>query len=372
MLRVALVTQSYFPVRGGVGEHVHHLALALLARGHEVTVLTGREPDAPTSRERTSPRPRPEGAEALVGAGGRLVRVGTTRTLSFNGASVTVVSEPGLARGLSRLDRRSFDLVHVHSPFEPLLPLAAVTYFDATKVATFHSAGKHSWGYLPFVPALAPIAARLAGRIAVSRTAREHVRRFFPGEYHLVPNGVDPAGFRAATARHGVGSGVPIDRARSHPRSGIRSLCPRAGRCRGPGRILALGRLDPRKGHRVLLDALTRLEDGVDLPPWELRIVGDRPLRVSWRTSRHIDVFRCVSWAPWTTSCDEKVRTPTCSPRRPRTEVVRDRSSRGARRQDYPSSPRPSPASPNVLEPSNAGRTAPPETWTAGPRGWRR
>ena len=265
MLRIGLVTQSYHPVRGGVGEHVHHLALALLRRGHQVTVLTGRVPDTDSWSERDALRHPPvaEGAKELIQAGGRIERVGTTRTLSFNGASVSVVVEPGLGFGLARLDRRAFDLIHVHSPFEPLLPIAAMTYFDATKVATFHSAGRHPWGYVPFLPVLAPVAARLAARIAVSRTAREHVRRFFPGEYHLVPNGVDLRGFRRSAA---VGSS---DASAESPSS--------------PIRILALGRLDPRKGHGVLLDALSLLAERGDVPSWELRIVGSGPLESKLR-----------------------------------------------------------------------------------------
>ena len=40
MSRIALVSSSFAPYRGGVEEHVRHTAAALLDRGHEVLVWT--------------------------------------------------------------------------------------------------------------------------------------------------------------------------------------------------------------------------------------------------------------------------------------------------------------------------------------------
>lgn len=39
-LRVALVTEYYHPVLGGITEHVHHFAQYLLLYGHEVAIFT--------------------------------------------------------------------------------------------------------------------------------------------------------------------------------------------------------------------------------------------------------------------------------------------------------------------------------------------
>jgi phosphatidylinositol alpha-mannosyltransferase len=50
-VRIALVTEYYYPHLGGVTEHVHHLAAQLNAWGHETIVITGnmrgqgRDPD---------------------------------------------------------------------------------------------------------------------------------------------------------------------------------------------------------------------------------------------------------------------------------------------------------------------------------------
>src|SRR2546427_9187323 len=61
IMRVALVTEFYYPHLGGVSEHVHHLALELRRRGHEATVVTsnmaGPGDDSPFLRRRCNPRP---------------------------------------------------------------------------------------------------------------------------------------------------------------------------------------------------------------------------------------------------------------------------------------------------------------------------
>jgi phosphatidyl-myo-inositol alpha-mannosyltransferase len=70
---------------------------------------------------------------------------------------------------------------------------------------------------------------RLHGRIAVSAAARHFIDRFFPGDYKVIPNGVDVARFRDA---------VPIARWQD-----------------GVSNILFVGRHEPRKGLLELLKA---------------------------------------------------------------------------------------------------------------------
>jgi phosphatidyl-myo-inositol alpha-mannosyltransferase len=41
-LRIAIVSEYYYPLLGGITENVHHTALALEARGNDVTVVTSR------------------------------------------------------------------------------------------------------------------------------------------------------------------------------------------------------------------------------------------------------------------------------------------------------------------------------------------
>ena len=46
-MRIAIVTDFYYPTLGGISEHVDGQARALTELGHEVTVVTGRKLGAP-------------------------------------------------------------------------------------------------------------------------------------------------------------------------------------------------------------------------------------------------------------------------------------------------------------------------------------
>lgn len=254
-MRIAIVTQSYHPVFGGVTEHVQGLALSLLRRGHEVAVITGGVDGASVSSEE----------RCLRRAGGDVIRVGRPYRVRCNGASVTIVGEPGLASRLRALPRNRFDVVHVHSPLEPFLPMAAAFWFDAPIVGTFHSAGRRGRGYRIFRPLLLPIMQRLRIRTVVSASARDYVEKVFPGSYRSIPNGVDLDRFRRGAQPYRAGKTMD----RSH------------------ARVLMVGRLDPRKGHEIALAAVERYSDAaeqlglrsIEPPCVRLDIVGDGPLR---------------------------------------------------------------------------------------------
>jgi phosphatidylinositol alpha-mannosyltransferase len=96
-------------------------------------------------------------------------------------------------------------------------------------VATFHAYGGFSPAYEFGSRVLGGYAARLHGRIAVSAAARHFIDRFFPGDYKVIPNGVDVDRFRRA---------VPLARWND-----------------GTSNILFVGRHEPRKGLIELLKA---------------------------------------------------------------------------------------------------------------------
>src|SRR5262249_32668302 len=103
-------------------------------------------------------------------------------------------------------------------------------------------------------PYLAPMVEKLDARIAVSNTARDFAAHYFPGEYDVIPNGVDVERFHPGTR--------PFS---EHRREGVVNL-------------LFVGRLDPRKGVHHLIAAMPRILErtggGV-----QLLIVGDSYLR---------------------------------------------------------------------------------------------
>jgi len=234
-MKLALVTQSYYPRYGGVTEHVAHTARELRTRGHEVTIVTGRPPG---HREDHLPD---------------VIRLGTSLLVPFQGAFVDLTLGPNLRRELDTLWKsRPFDLVHVHQPLTPTLPLLTGETATVPVVGTFHAAGGQSRLFRLFRRPLARHWDRLSGRIAVSPAARQFAHRHFPGDYRIIPNGVDVARF--------------------HP-----DVPPRPELADGRLNVLFVGRLDPRKGLPVLLDALPALRSAV--PEARLVIVGDSFLR---------------------------------------------------------------------------------------------
>ncbi len=214
-MRIGIVSQSYYPRYGGVTEHVHHTAIELRRRGHQVTIITShfRRGEAPSDPE--------------------VERIGYNLLIPFNGAFVDLAVGIRLRsqlRGL--LKRHDFDILHTHAPLVPTLPLIAVETAECPQVGTFHTTSGPSRLIKAFLRPLAARMKRLDARIAVSETARDFVAQYFPGEYLVIPNGVDTERF--------------------HP-----SVEP-FPEWRDPGRVnvLFVGRLDPRKGVQVLLDAL--------------------------------------------------------------------------------------------------------------------
>jgi phosphatidylinositol alpha-mannosyltransferase len=93
---------------------------------------------------------------------------------------------------------------------------------------------------------------RLDGRIAVSPPARDFVRSFFPGDYRIIPNGVDTTRF--------------------HP-----GLAPLPEYSDGKLNILYLGRIEKRKGLKYLLRAVPTIRQ--HFPNTRFLIGSDGPLR---------------------------------------------------------------------------------------------
>ena len=231
-LRIALVSEYYYPHFGGVTEHVHFLSRELRARGHHVDIVTSHIGEAPEEPG--------------------LIRLGRSRRVYFNG------SEARLTFGVSRTQLRKlfreqrYDLVHVHSPLTPTLPLFAVEAAEVPVIGTVHTNFGRSLLYTLLGRRVQVVADRLAATIAVSPTAAAAHDRYFDINWHIVPNGVDLRQFRRGLE------------------------APESMRGHGPY-ILFLGRLDPRNGLAELIKAFELVAEQV--PDARLIVVGDGPLR---------------------------------------------------------------------------------------------
>ena len=242
-MKIGIVSQSYYPRFGGVTEHVHHTALELQRRGHRVTIITSHF----------------RGGEREYGV--PLERVGYNVLIPFNRAFVDFTVGWRLKQDLEALYRRhDFDLVHTHCPLAPSLPLLAIRAAKCPQVATFHTTGGRSLLQDVFQGYLRGAVERLDGRIAVSNTARATAELYFPGHYHVIPNGVDVDTFHPANA--------PFERWRDPDKVNL----------------LFVGRLDPRKGLDVLLAAMPEVIERTQGRA-RLLVVGDSYLRPKFEAS---------------------------------------------------------------------------------------
>jgi phosphatidylinositol alpha-mannosyltransferase len=178
-MRVGIVCPYSLDVPGGVQNHVQDLAEALLALGHEVSVLAPADDDAPLP--------------PYVVAAGRSVPV------RYNGSVARLTFGPlSAARVLRWLRGGRFDVLHVHEPFTPSLSMLAVFAARGPVVATFHTAMTRSRAMAAAQGALQLVLERVTARIAVSALARKVQVEHLGGGAVEIPNGVTVARYANA------------------------------------------------------------------------------------------------------------------------------------------------------------------------------
>lgn len=222
-----------------MNRHVEALAEEFLRRGHDVRVLAPVDPPGRVSRvlHRASAERR-EPPEYLMPLG---------RTMGFgaNGSVSNLAPFPaGGVLAPRRLVREGeFDVIHVHEPLVPLVGWNATLGARDPVVGTFHAySTKPLPNYVANTLGARRVFNRLSARIAVSEAAAWTGRRWYGGEYTIIPNGVD------------------VEAAPSSPPPESEEL-----------RILFVGRPEERKGLPILLTAFNALVEHV---PSRLTVIG--------------------------------------------------------------------------------------------------
>ena len=239
-LKIAFVTPYDLAMAGGVNVHIRWLTRSLRELGHETRVY------GPTSLpDLLAP------GEAAVGKAIPITAGGIVAGMSVN---------PFLGRRVRAIiERERFDIINCHEPLTFMPPwLFNEQAREVPLVGTFHVHREDGhWMYAWFKWFLNRFADRLDHRIAISDVARDTAARYFPGHYDVIPNGVDVRSFRG-------GDFDPEEEA-SHVLEG--------------STILFVGRLEPRKGLRYLVQAMPRVRERV--PDARLVVVGDGPTRAA-------------------------------------------------------------------------------------------
>ncbi|HET7030423.1 MAG TPA: glycosyltransferase family 4 protein [Candidatus Limnocylindrales bacterium] len=243
-MKIGLVSPYVYPLPGGVTQHVGYLYANLRKRGHDVRIISSSH-----GLQRASE--------------GDVIRIGKGFSMPVNGSVGTITLSPRfISQVRDMLEREQFDLLHFHEPFVPFLSPIVLRLSTSVNVATFHAYGGFSPSYEFGSRVMRGYAERLHGRIAVSGAAKHFIDRYFPGEYKVIPNGVDVDRFQRA---------VPLARWQDGTRN-----------------LLFVGRFEPRKGLLELLKAYRILrKTGCDC---RLLVVGTGPL--AREASRYIATRR--------------------------------------------------------------------------------
>lgn len=226
-MRIALVSAYDFGIPSGVNSHIVHLSNELEHRGHNTTIFAPGVGDHENVQL--------SGRSFPVPSGGSIARVSVS---------------PRSSRWVrAHLERGNFDIVHVHEPLVPMLPIQFLRHADVPKLGTFHTAReKGSRLYALSHRFMRRYERLLDGRVAVSKAASRLASRYFPGRtYRHIPNGIDLKRFASEQP-------APAE---------LLALQPY---------VLFVGRFEKRKGIDVLLRAYRHLKSR--MPELNLVVVG--------------------------------------------------------------------------------------------------
>ena len=229
-MKIALVSPYDYAYPGGVVTHISHLSNQFIQMGHNVKII------APCSNNKASLDGRDIialGRPFPVPSGGSIARATLSPALSSPARAV--------------LEREGFDIIHLHEPLGSTLPLTILRISQSVNVGTFHACHREPRGYQMMRPFVIRCFNKLDGKIAVSKPAMDFVSKHFPGDYRIIPNGIDMEHFSAEVS--------PIE-----------------GFCDGKLNILFVGRLEKRKGLRYLLGAYKEVKR--EIPNSRLIVVG--------------------------------------------------------------------------------------------------
>ncbi len=229
-MKIGLVSPYDYSAPGGVVNHISHLALHFCKWGHQVKIIA----------------PCLKGTESYHDE--HLKAVGRPLPIPYGGSIARIPLSPWLPVQTRKfLREEQFDILHLHEPFAPLLCVSALLQSNSTTVGTFHACHAKSKSYYVFRPVLKRWLEKLHGKITVSQAAMNYVNKYFPGDYHIIPNGIDIEQFSPEGAR-------------------------RNEFINGKLNILFVGRLEKRKGLGHLINACALVKK--EFPDFRLIVVG--------------------------------------------------------------------------------------------------
>ncbi len=245
-LKVGIVSEYYYPHLGGLSGDVHFAALEMTKMGYDVKLITSSV--AQPHNIHFSPH------------GFEILRLGRSIPIIANGSLAKVAFSFSLGRQIRKMMReQKFDVIHIHCPLTPVLPLLIQRYADCPIIGHVHTLLKSKpFFYSLFEKHLSRFMNDFEGRVSVSEVAAKPFREWFKCDFVVIPNG------------------VPIDEFKtSHPK------IPKFDD--GKINLFFIGRMEPRNGIAVLIDAFRIIHR--EAPNTRLILAGAGPLKTFFEDS---------------------------------------------------------------------------------------
>jgi len=191
-LTVAQVTPYAWEAPHELSAQVDGLSRELARRGHRVLVVAPSHSGELVRESRRAIRAAREDPDALFSDGAPRV-LGVGEVLSLGPGRRRSASLPlDLARTIEELLAVTpLDVLHVHEPFAPSAPSAALRHSRALNVGTFHAPTERVLSTQLARRVVAKLLGRLDARTASYAATRELMQRFFPAAYRVVGPALD-------------------------------------------------------------------------------------------------------------------------------------------------------------------------------------
>jgi phosphatidylinositol alpha-mannosyltransferase len=220
-VKIGLVSPYDYSFPGGVVNHIAYLAHNFIQWGHKVKIIA----------------PCPKGGNRYFEE--EVTPIGKPLPVPYGGSIARVPVSPWLPAQMGEiLANEDFDILHLHEPFTPMICVSALLKSNCINVGTFHAYHNKPRVYWLGKPIFKRWLPRLHGKITVSKPALEYVSWHLPGDYRIIPNGIDTQQFCLDAPQRKEFADGKIN-------------------------ILFVGRLEQRKGLGYLLSACAKIKNSL-------------------------------------------------------------------------------------------------------------